>query len=116
MGINFLRYRQSLQARRCHPLLQKVRKFNDLDFHVYLLQPKLSIKYIIADLPGQIAPTGYFDPFNLAAGKSEATIKKLREAELKHGRVAMVRLITHTIYCNSELSGSLCHLIILLII
>ena len=32
---------------------------------------------------------GYFDPLGLSAGKDDATMMLYREAELKHGRVAM---------------------------
>jgi len=39
---------------------------------------------------GATAPFGFFDPLGLSKGKSEADIRKWREAELKHGRVAMV--------------------------
>lgn len=41
-------------------------------------------------LPGNTAPFGDFDPLNLSKGKDENTIKRYREAELTHGRVAMV--------------------------
>lgn len=47
-----------------------------------------------ASLPG--APFGmaaegkYFDPAGLAAKQDNETIKKWREAELKHGRVSML--------------------------
>lgn len=44
-------------------------------------------------LTGDIAPTGYFDPLNLAASKDEATLKLYREAELKHGRVCMLATV-----------------------
>ena len=39
---------------------------------------------------GSLAPLGFFDPINLSQGKSDAELKKIREAELKHGRVAML--------------------------
>uniref|UniRef100_A0A6S8DIV7 Plastid light harvesting protein n=1 Tax=Aureoumbra lagunensis TaxID=44058 RepID=A0A6S8DIV7_9STRA len=42
------------------------------------------------DLPGVIAPTGFFDPLSLSSGLSPARLKYYREAELKHGRVAML--------------------------
>lgn len=42
------------------------------------------------ELPGQLAPTGFFDPLRLSATVSDDTLKKWREAELKHGRVAML--------------------------
>mmetsp|Transcript_33408 Transcript_33408/g.34043 ORF Transcript_33408/g.34043 Transcript_33408/m.34043 type:complete len:228 (+) Transcript_33408:286-969(+) len=45
------------------------------------------------DLPGQLAPTGYFDPLGLSEGKSDAVIKKWRESELKHGRICMLAAI-----------------------
>jgi len=38
---------------------------------------------------GVVAPTGFFDPLGLSKGKSDATMAKYRESELKHGRVAM---------------------------
>ena len=37
-------------------------------------------------LPGAVAPLGYFDPLSLSAGKTEGECRKIREAELKHGR------------------------------
>jgi|Dee2metaT_10_FD_contig_31_6307648_length_702_multi_10_in_0_out_0_1 light-harvesting complex I chlorophyll a/b binding protein 1 len=42
------------------------------------------------ELPGDIAPTGFFDPLGLSNGKDANTIKMWREAELKHGRVCML--------------------------
>jgi light-harvesting complex I chlorophyll a/b binding protein 1 len=41
-------------------------------------------------LPGQLAPTGFFDPLNLSKDLTEKELKKYREAEVKHGRVAML--------------------------
>merc|ERR1719238_948350 len=41
-------------------------------------------------LPGNIDPAGDFDPFGYADGASLATMKMYREAEVTHGRVAMV--------------------------
>jgi hypothetical protein len=38
---------------------------------------------------GITAPMGYFDPLGLSKNKDEATMNMYREAELKHGRVAM---------------------------
>merc|ERR1711935_174500 len=38
---------------------------------------------------GVTAPMGYFDPLGLSANKDDATMSAYREAELKHGRVAM---------------------------
>jgi len=38
---------------------------------------------------GVTAPMGYFDPLGLSRNKDDATMSMYREAELKHGRVAM---------------------------
>lgn len=54
-------------------------------------------------LPGDLAPTGFFDPLGLSKGKDAATLKQYREAELKHGRVAMlasVGLLTQEVLKN----------------
>lgn len=39
---------------------------------------------------GALPPVGFFDPLGLSNGKTEAELKKYRESELKHGRVAMI--------------------------
>ena len=44
-------------------------------------------------LAGAIAPTGFFDPAGFSTGKTDAEIKKIREAELKHGRLAMLATV-----------------------
>jgi len=41
-------------------------------------------------LPGALAPMGEFDPLNLLEGKSKEEVYRWREAELAHGRVAMI--------------------------
>ena len=43
----------------------------------------------IQEQVGITPPAGFFDPLGLSKGKDEATLKYYREAELKHGRVAM---------------------------
>lgn len=45
------------------------------------------------DMVGSVSPTGYFDPLQLSEGRSQAELKKYREAELKHGRICMVAAI-----------------------
>lgn len=41
-------------------------------------------------LPGAVAPTGYFDPIGFCqTGISLNDVKRYREAEVQHGRVAM---------------------------
>merc|ERR1719310_1112293 len=44
----------------------------------------------VGGLVGDCAPLGYFDPFGFSKDASPETMKKFREAELKHGRVAML--------------------------
>ena len=44
----------------------------------------------VANLPGILAPVEFFDPLNFAADASESELKRYREAELTHGRVAML--------------------------
>ncbi|KAK1740965.1 chlorophyll a-b binding domain-containing protein [Skeletonema marinoi] len=43
----------------------------------------------ISDQVGITPPVGFFDPLGFSKGKDDATMKYYREAELKHGRVAM---------------------------
>jgi len=46
--------------------------------------------FTIDTIPGALAPVGLFDPLGFAAKADEATLKRYREAELTHGRVAML--------------------------
>ena len=47
-----------------------------------------SFKYV-----GDISPVGYFDPIQLTSKLSESDIKYVREAELQHGRIAMLSFV-----------------------
>ena len=47
----------------------------------------------IETIPGALAPVGFFDPLGLAAKATDATVARYREAELAHGRVAMLAVI-----------------------
>mmetsp|Transcript_26491 Transcript_26491/g.44233 ORF Transcript_26491/g.44233 Transcript_26491/m.44233 type:complete len:212 (-) Transcript_26491:115-750(-) len=49
--------------------------------------------YNVEDLPGILAPVGFFDPLGFAAKADEATLKRYREAELAHGRVSMLAVV-----------------------
>jgi len=61
---------------------------------------------------GITAPVGFFDPLGLSKGKSDQIMMHYREAELKHGRVAMAACLgwyfnaggVHPAF-NSELSN-----------
>jgi hypothetical protein len=53
-----------------------------------------SLKAFVAEeLPGVLAPVGFFDPLGFAEKADEATMKRYREAELTHGRVAMLATV-----------------------
>mmetsp|Transcript_17582 Transcript_17582/g.53610 ORF Transcript_17582/g.53610 Transcript_17582/m.53610 type:complete len:199 (+) Transcript_17582:91-687(+) len=56
-----------------------------------LTKTKAAPLQAVEDLPGVVdAFPGFFDPLGLSEGKSEAQLKFWREAEIKHGRVAML--------------------------
>lgn len=44
-------------------------------------------------IPGALAPVGIFDPAGFAAKADANTLKRYREAELTHGRVAMLAVL-----------------------
>ena len=44
-------------------------------------------------LPGSLAPVLEFDPFGYAANADLDTMKRYREAEVQHGRVAMLAVL-----------------------
>mmetsp|Transcript_40944 Transcript_40944/g.92322 ORF Transcript_40944/g.92322 Transcript_40944/m.92322 type:complete len:208 (+) Transcript_40944:74-697(+) len=48
-----------------------------------------ALKMSVEDMPGVTGPLGFFDPAGFS-NTDEATLKKFREAEIKHGRVAML--------------------------
>merc|ERR1711935_707288 len=47
----------------------------------------------IETMPGALDPVGFFDPLGFAEKADENTLKRYREAELTHGRVAMLATI-----------------------
>jgi Chlorophyll A-B binding protein len=49
--------------------------------------------FSIDTIPGALAPMGLFDPLGFSAKADEATLKRYREAELTHGRVAMLATV-----------------------
>lgn len=59
--------------------------------------------------PLRVPAGGFFDPLNLASDDSERT-SKLREAEIKHARLAMVSFLGYTVqawYTGEGALGSL---------
>jgi hypothetical protein len=54
-------------------------------------------KAFCAGLPGSVAPLGKFDPLGFTKDKSVGEIKKLREAEVTHGRVGMLAVLGYLV-------------------
>lgn len=52
-------------------------------------------------LPGAIAPFGYFDPLGFLKDSELGTVKRFREAEIMHGRVAMMATVGYLIGENT---------------
>jgi len=48
-------------------------------------------------LPGAISPLGYFDPIGFCKDRELGGVKRFREAEIMHGRVAMMATIGYLI-------------------
>jgi len=44
-------------------------------------------------MPGALPPVGFFDPLGFADKADEQTLKRYREAEITHGRVAMLAVV-----------------------
>lgn len=70
--------------------------------------------FTLDTIPGALAPTGIFDPLGLGAKADEMTLKRYREAELTHGRVAMLATVgflvgeaveSKTFLFNGEVTG-----------
>lgn len=53
--------------------------------------------FTIDEIPGALEPVGLFDPLGFAAKADEPTLKRYREAELTHGRVAMLAVSTNSL-------------------
>ena len=49
--------------------------------------------FSIDTIPGALAPMGIFDPLKFSEKADEPTLKRYREAELTHGRVAMLATV-----------------------
>jgi len=49
--------------------------------------------FTVDNIPGALEPVGIWDPLGFADKADEATMKRYREAELTHGRVAMLATV-----------------------
>lgn len=70
--------------------------------------------FTVDTIPGALDPVGLFDPLGFADKADESTLKRYREAELTHGRVAMLATVgflvgeaveSKTVLFNGEISG-----------
>ena len=52
-----------------------------------------ALKMSEINLPGALPPVGLFDPLGFAAKANDATLLRYREAEVTHGRVAMLAAV-----------------------
>mmetsp|Transcript_15411 Transcript_15411/g.33231 ORF Transcript_15411/g.33231 Transcript_15411/m.33231 type:complete len:242 (+) Transcript_15411:224-949(+) len=52
-------------------------------------------------LPGAISPLGFFDPLGLCKDRDLVGVKRFREAEIMHGRVAMMATVGYLIGENT---------------
>lgn len=53
----------------------------------------LQASELLKDLPGALPPVGVWDPVGFSDRADEATLKRYREAEITHGRVAMLATV-----------------------
>jgi len=52
---------------------------------------------VAEELPGVLDPVGFFDPAGFATDASESELKRYREAELTHGRIAMLASVGYLV-------------------
>ena len=71
---------------------------------------------IDSTIPGQVAPTGFFDPLGFSKSLDPISFKKYQEAEVKHGRVAMLAILGslvaekfHPLFGGKVLGASIYH-------
>jgi hypothetical protein len=49
--------------------------------------------FVAEDMAGSLAPMGFFDPLGIAERADDSELKRYREAEVTHGRVAMLAVV-----------------------
>merc|ERR1712071_505066 len=67
-------------------------------------QPSTALSASLDGYTGALPPVGVFDPLGLAEKATDATLARYREAELAHGRVAM--LATIGFFVGEKVEGS----------
>merc|ERR1712003_167883 len=56
-------------------------------------QSTTALKVSDVSIPGALPPVGFFDPLGFTEKANEATLLRYREAEVTHGRVAMLAAV-----------------------
>jgi len=51
------------------------------------------VVFTVDNMPGALAPMGFWDPAGFAERADESNLKRYREAEVTHGRVAMLAVV-----------------------
>ena len=85
-------------------LLGSAAAFNNSPFFSRSAAAATGPAFTVDELPGILAPVGLFDPLGFAEKADEGTLKRYREAELTHGRVAM--LATIGFFVGEQVEGS----------
>ncbi len=56
-----------------------------------------SLKMDYSSTLGAQAPLGFWDPLNILDGVSEKRFNRLREVEMKHGRISQLAVLGHIV-------------------
>lgn len=84
-------------------LLSGAAAFGPMGFRTASSALKMSFENELGVLP----PVGYWDPLGLAADGDEATFRRRREVELKHGRVCMAAVTGYIIQELARFPGAI---------
>ncbi|CAK9250380.1 unnamed protein product [Sphagnum jensenii] len=66
-----------------------------------------ALKMSFEDEIGALPPAGFWDPLGLSKGVTPETFNKRREAELKHGRVAMLAVVGYLVQEIARFPGAI---------
>ncbi|OEU10103.1 chlorophyll a/b-binding protein [Fragilariopsis cylindrus CCMP1102] len=75
-----------------------------IEFHDEIFYSRRATHYLKGGIPGKNMVPGLYDPFNLSAGKTEETLARGRDVEIKNGRLAMIGIAG--LYFASVIPGS----------
>jgi hypothetical protein len=75
--------------------------------NVGVLKHQVSLKMSYENEIGALPPVGFWDPLGLSKGVTPETFNKRREAELKHGRVAMLAVVGYLVQEIARFPGAI---------